>query len=123
MANRTVVVAIVYDDETYMQQMTQNDILPENVPAAARLLMDGLYLRLDDQVSVAKLRTHRRRLRDKHREQAGGRVAKLGGPVRRIVGGVEGGRDGGFDPQSDPIVRIQAVRLRRALNSYCFTNK
>ncbi len=74
MADRIVTVPIVYDGETYMHQSTENDIKGENVPAAARLLMDGLYLRLDDQVSAAKLRAHRRRLRDKHREQAVGQV-------------------------------------------------
>lgn len=31
------------------------------------------------------------------------------------------GREGSFDPQSDPIVRIEASRLRRALEHYYFT--
>jgi hypothetical protein len=74
MADRPVRVAIWHGEDIYMTKSTDNDILAENVPAAARLLMDGLYLRLDDQVSVAKLRAHRRRLRDKHREQAVGQV-------------------------------------------------
>ena len=78
MADRIVTVTIVYDGETYMHQSTENDIKGENVPAAARLLMDGLYLRLDDQVSAAKLRAHRRRLRDKHRERAVGQVGTNG---------------------------------------------
>lgn len=74
MAEKTVRVGIWHGEEIYMTQVTENDILTKNVPAAARLLMDGLYLRLDDQVSVAKLRAHRRRLRDKHRERAVGQV-------------------------------------------------
>jgi len=74
MTDQTVEVEIWFNGEQYMVAGTENDILPENVPAAARLLMDGLYLRLDDQVSAAKLRAHRRRLRDKHREQAVGQV-------------------------------------------------
>ena len=77
-AKQTVEVEIWYNNEQYMVQGTENDILPENVPAAARLLMDGLYLRLDDQVSAAKLRAHRRRLRAKHREQAVGQVDTKG---------------------------------------------
>jgi len=67
-------VVVWHDNEVYMNQETENQILPENVPAAARLLMDGLYLRLDDQVDAAKLRAHRRRLRDKRRERAVGQV-------------------------------------------------
>lgn len=74
MTNQTVEVEIWHNGEQYMIAGTENDILPENVPATARLLMDGLYLRLDDQVSVAKLRAHRRRLRDTHRRQAVGQV-------------------------------------------------
>jgi len=74
MGIKTVRVGIWHGADVVMTQVTENDILPENVPAAARLLMDGLYLRLDDQVSVAKLRAHRRRLQDKHREQAVGQV-------------------------------------------------
>lgn len=74
MADQLVNVVIWYDNEVYMAKSTENKILPENVPAAARLLMDTLYLRLDDQVTVAKLRAHRRRLRDKHREHAVGQV-------------------------------------------------
>ena len=31
------------------------------------------------------------------------------------------GREGGFDPQADPIVRIEASRLRRALERYYLT--
>ena len=74
MAENPVRVIIYHGKEPYMTQTTGNDILPENVPATARLLMDGLYLRLDDQVSASKLRAHRRRLRDTHREQAVGQV-------------------------------------------------
>jgi hypothetical protein len=74
MADKTVEVEIWHNGEQYMIAGTENDILPENVAAAARLLMDGLYLRLDDQVSAANLRAHRRRLRDKHRERAVGQV-------------------------------------------------
>jgi|LGVE01.1.fsa_nt_gb hypothetical protein len=74
MAGKHVEVVIYAGAEVCMRTQTENDILPENVPAAARLLMDGLYLRLDDQVSAAKLRAHRRRLRDKHRERAVGQV-------------------------------------------------
>jgi len=69
MAGKTVRVGIWHGDEVYMTQTTENDIEPENVPATARLLMDGLYLRLDDQVSAAKLRAHRLRLRDKRRKR------------------------------------------------------
>jgi len=74
MAELPVRVVIYHGAELVMTQGTENDIKPENVPTAARLLMDGLYLRLDDQVSVAKLRAHRRRLRAKHRERAKGQV-------------------------------------------------
>jgi len=78
MAETPVRVVIYHGTEPVMTQSTENDIQPENVPAAARLLMDTLYLRLDDQVSVAKLRAHRRRLRDKHRERAVGQVGTNG---------------------------------------------
>jgi hypothetical protein len=74
MADMKVSVTIIYGGDPYMKTTTENLIKPENVPKAARLLMDGLYLRLDDQVSVAKLRAHRRRLRDNHRERAVGQV-------------------------------------------------
>jgi len=74
MADGNVRVGIWHGENIYMTITTENDILPENVPKTARLLMDELYLRLDDQVSVAKLRAHRRQLRDKHREQAVGKV-------------------------------------------------
>jgi len=74
MGIRTVRVGIWHGTDVVMTQVTENVVLPENVPAAARLLMDMLYLRLDDQVSIAKLRAHRRRLRDKHRERAVGQV-------------------------------------------------
>lgn len=65
MAEKPVRAVIYYGKEPYMAKATENDILPENVPNAARLLMDNLYLRLDDRVSVAKLRAHRRDLRAK----------------------------------------------------------
>ena len=74
MENETVRVGIYYGEEIYMEKATKNNVKPENVPAAARLLMDGLYLRLDDHVSAAQLRAHRRRLRNKRREQAVGQV-------------------------------------------------
>jgi len=74
MVEKSVTVSIRHGGEIVMVQETENDILQENVPAAARLLMDGLYLRLDDQVSAAKLRAHRRRLRNNHRERAVGQV-------------------------------------------------
>lgn len=48
--------------------------------------------------------------------------AKLRGESERIKGytiAVEAlGRDDTFDPQSDPIVRVEAARLRRAINRY-----
>jgi len=74
MAGKTVRVGIWHGDEIYMTKVTENDIKPENVPATARLLMDELYLRLDDQVSVAQLRAHRRQLRDKRRGQTVGKI-------------------------------------------------
>lgn len=77
MADKTVRVGIWHGDDIYMTKVTENDIKPENVPKAARLLMDGIYLRLDDQVSVAKLRAHRRRLRDNHREKAVGQLVTM----------------------------------------------
>lgn len=77
MAGMKVAVVIIYGGDQYMKTATENLIKPENVPAAARLLMDTLYLRLDDQVSAAKLRAHRRRLRDNHRERAVGQVETL----------------------------------------------
>ena len=76
MPGKTIRVEIWHGDDLHMTQVTENDIPPENVPKTARLLMDILYLRLDDQVDIAKLRAHRRRLRDKHREQAVGQVVK-----------------------------------------------
>lgn len=74
MADKTVRVVIWHGEDIHMTKSTENNILPENIPAVARLLMDELYLRLDDQVSAAKLRAHRRRLRDNHRERAVGQV-------------------------------------------------
>src|SRR5262249_56797700 len=48
--------------------------------------------------------------------------AALGGRAASIKGytiGVEAlGRDAGFDPQIDPIVRVEATRLRRAMERY-----
>src|SRR5689334_22189336 len=48
--------------------------------------------------------------------------AALGGRAASLKGytiGVEAlGRDTGFDPQLDPIVRVEATRLRRALERY-----
>jgi tetratricopeptide (TPR) repeat protein len=48
--------------------------------------------------------------------------AALGGRAASLKGytiGVEAlGRDAGFDPQIDPIVRVEATRLRRALERY-----
>src|SRR4051794_39407852 len=42
-----------------------------------------------------------------------------GGRLKGYTIGVEAlGRDESFDPQSDPIVRVEAVRLRRALARY-----
>lgn len=73
-AKKTVRVGIWHGEDMYMMQVTENNILPENVPAAARMMMDGLYLRLDDQVSAAQLRAHRQRLRGKRREEAVGQV-------------------------------------------------
>jgi len=74
MAGTKVSVVINYGGDQYMKSATENLLKPENVPATARLLKDGLYLRLDDQVSAAQLRAHRRRLRDKHRERAVGQA-------------------------------------------------
>ena len=67
-------VVVWHDNEVYMNQETENQILPENVPATARLLMDGIYLRLDDQVDVAKLRAHRRRQRSKKHAGNNGKI-------------------------------------------------
>src|SRR5262245_48079482 len=48
--------------------------------------------------------------------------AALGGRAASLKGytiGVEAlGRDQNFDPQSDPIVRVEATRLRRAMERY-----
>src|SRR5215470_13787650 len=48
--------------------------------------------------------------------------AALGGRATSLKGytiGVEAlGRDAGFDPQIDPIVRVEATRLRRAMERY-----
>lgn len=74
MAGKTVRVGIWHGDEIYMTQVTENDIKTENVPGIARILMDRIYLRLDDQIDAAKLRAHRRRLKDKHRGQAVGQI-------------------------------------------------
>jgi hypothetical protein len=69
-----VKVIIQYGDDQYMGNTSLDNVSPENVPAAARVLMDQLYTRLDDQVDAAKLRAHRRRLRAKHRERAIGQT-------------------------------------------------
>ena len=79
MAGKTVRVGIWHGEDVYMTQTTENDILPENVPATARLLMDTLYLRLDDHVNATRLRAHRRRLRAKKRELAVGQVLQEDG--------------------------------------------
>lgn len=71
-----VQVCIKHGGDVVMHLSTDNNIKDENVPKAARLLMDTLYLRLDDQVSVAKFRAHRLRLRAKHREQAVGQAVE-----------------------------------------------
>ena len=70
MAEETVRVGIWHGDEIYMTKTSDTKILTQNVPKVARLLMDHLYLRLDDQVSMTKLRAHRRDLRSKRRERA-----------------------------------------------------
>jgi len=70
MVENPVRVVIYHGKEPYLTKSTENDILSENVPKAARLLMDDIYLRIDDQVSVAELRAHRRDLRQKKREKA-----------------------------------------------------
>lgn len=70
MDDKPVRVGVWHGNDVYMTKVTENDILPENVPKAARLLMDEIYLRLDDQVSVAELRKHRRDLRQNKRDKA-----------------------------------------------------
>jgi hypothetical protein len=87
MADKQVRVGIWHGDDIYMTKCTENDIKAENVPATARLLMDQIYLRLDDHVSTAKLRAHRRRLRGKRREQAVGRVETQEAPPNERAGG------------------------------------
>ena len=74
MEDKPVRVGIWHGDDIYMTKCTENDIKAENIPATARLLMDQLYIRLDDQISTAKLRAHRRTMQDKRREQAVRRV-------------------------------------------------
>lgn len=69
MTEGQVRVGIWHGDDVYMTKVTENDVKPENVPNIARLLMDDLYLRLDDQVSVAQLRKHRRDLRSKRLDE------------------------------------------------------
>lgn len=69
MTDKIVRVVVWHDNEVYMEKATENAIKPENVPNVARLLMDDIYLRLDDQVSVAELRAHRRDLRAKKLEK------------------------------------------------------
>lgn len=74
MTEGTVRVGIWHGEDIYMTKVTENDIKPENVPNVARLLMDDIYLRIDDQVSVAQLRKHRRDLRSKRlNERQGGK--------------------------------------------------
>lgn len=80
MTNKQVEVVIYYGGDPYMRKATENDILSENVPNTARLLMDDLYLRIDDQISVAQLRAHRRELRGKRlneRTRGGGDGARV----------------------------------------------
>lgn len=46
-------------------------------------------------------------------------LAGRGGSIKAYSIGVDAlGRDAGFDPQSDAIVRVEAARLRRALDAY-----
>ncbi|HVZ51193.1 MAG TPA: hypothetical protein VG986_04455 [Pseudolabrys sp.] len=46
-------------------------------------------------------------------------LAGRGGGIKAYTIGVDAlGRDAGFDPQSDAIVRVEAARLRRALETY-----
>jgi len=70
----TVSVIVLYGNKNYMQKISDPNVLPENLPAIARVLMDNIYTRLDDQVDAAKLQAHRRRLRAKHREAAVGLI-------------------------------------------------
>lgn len=79
MAGGKVEVVIYHGADVYMRKSAENDIKPENVPNVARLLMDDVYLRIDDQVSVAHLRKHRRDLREKRLNE-------------RIRGGGDGSR-------------------------------
>ena len=72
--NQHVTVIVLYGDENYMEQTSDTPIMPENIPAVSRALMDRIYIRLDGQVEAAKLRAHRRRLRTNHRERAVGQV-------------------------------------------------
>ena len=74
MAEETVRVGIWHGEDIYMTKTSDTKIMSENVPKVARLLMDHLYLRLDDQVSMTKLRAHRRDLRDKRRERGVGQI-------------------------------------------------
>lgn len=71
---KPITVSIRHGNRLHIELSSLTDILPENIPKTARALMDQLYLRLDDQVDVAKFRAHRRRLRTKHRERAVGQI-------------------------------------------------
>ena len=72
--NQHVEVIIRYGDKDYMKLKSVTPIMPKNVPALSRALMDKLYIRLDDQVDAKKLRAHRRRLRTNHRDRVVGQI-------------------------------------------------
>lgn len=80
MAGGKVEIVIYHGGDVYMRKSTDNDIKPENVPNVARLLMDDLYLRIDDQVSVAQLRAHQRKLRENRLNER----ARRGGDGTRV---------------------------------------
>lgn len=74
MADGIVSVTIQHGTDTHMRLESISEVSGTQVPTVARVLMDQLYLRLDDQVSAAKLRAHRRDLRAKSRAKAGRRA-------------------------------------------------
>jgi len=79
MSEKYVTVSIRHGGEIIMEVETVVKVLPENVPATARALMDQLYVRINDHVSAAQLRTKRRRTRAKKRAGNNGKIVLDGG--------------------------------------------
>ena len=89
----------------------RNTARAEPTPAAVRAQLERILASPDFERSAR----NRAFLRFVVEETLAERAEDLGGYQ---IGLTVFGRDDSFDPQSDPIVRTQAVRLRRAIETY-----